>query len=68
MHEGVSIDPRAVYDNAAIDMQLNVSAAALRRARQSGELKYAKLGQRTLYLGQWILDWLEYEALTEQST
>lgn len=66
MIEGFPIDPRAVYDDAALSVALGVSAESLAHARQSGYLRYARKGRRILYLGQWILDWLERDSLAEK--
>jgi hypothetical protein len=62
MLEGFSINASAVYDDSAIQAALGLSADALTNARRSGELKCTRQGRRILYLGQWILDWLEVDA------
>jgi hypothetical protein len=58
MSVGVLIHPRAVYDDASLYEALDVGAATLSKARTSGQLRFTRKGQRTFYLGQWILDWL----------
>jgi hypothetical protein len=59
MHEPISIKPDAVYDDGALYLSLGLTAAALAKARRSGALRFTRQGKRTLYLGQWILDWLQ---------
>ncbi len=61
MIQGFPIEPKAVYDDAALSVALGVGAESLARARQAGELRHARKGRRILYLGQWILDWLEHD-------
>src|SRR5262245_62291592 len=58
MLRAVAIDPDAVFDDAALHNELGLSASAVRRARRAGELRYTRKGQRTLYLGRWVLAWL----------
>ena len=65
MHEPVSIQPEAVYDDGALYLSLGLTAAALAKARRGGELRFTRQGKRTLYLGQWVLDWLQATATTE---
>ena len=62
MIEGFPIESCAVYDDAALQLSLGVSADALAGARKAGTLKFTRKGRRILYLGQWILDWLEADA------
>jgi hypothetical protein len=58
---GVPIDPDAVYDDGALYCTLGLSAAALARARRSGRLRHTRQGNRILYLGGWVLEWLRAE-------
>jgi hypothetical protein len=58
MTSAVPIDPQAIYDDGALHCELGISAAALARARRTGELRFTRKGKRTLYLGQWVLDWI----------
>jgi hypothetical protein len=53
------IDPHAVYDDGAIVIVLDIPSTTLARARHDGTLQYVRKGRRILYLGKWILDWLE---------
>lgn len=62
MIDGYSIDRQAVYDDAALSVALGLSVECLARARRSGELRHARKGQRILYLGQWVIEWLERDA------
>ena len=64
MVEGFSIDTCAVYDDSSLQMCLGISVDSLAGARKSGDLKFSRKGRRILYLGQWILDWLEADAET----
>ena len=58
MQAPVSIEPQQVYDDGALNMTLGLTPNTLAAARRSGALRYTRRGKRTLYLGQWILDWL----------
>lgn len=62
MHEPVSIEPDAVYDDGALYLSLGLTPAALSKGRRDGELRFTRRGKRTLYLGQWVLDWLQATA------
>jgi hypothetical protein len=55
---GSKIDPAAWYDDGALYAALEISFQAIARARRDGRLRYTREGRRTLYLGQWVLDWL----------
>jgi hypothetical protein len=58
MIAGLKIDPDTIYDDGTLVLALGVSSAALIRARSRGELRFRRIGQRPVYLGRWILDWL----------
>ena len=62
MHEPVSIEPSDLYDDGTLQLAAGLSTATLARARRSGRLRYTRQGTRILYLGRWILDWLEAES------
>jgi hypothetical protein len=62
MIDGFSIEADAVYDDSALQVALGLSADALAAARKAGELNYTRKGRRILYLGRWIIDWLEADA------
>ena len=56
------IEPRAYYDDGLIYQSLQISPSTLAKARKCGALRFTRKGQRTLYLGQWLLDWLNTDA------
>ena len=58
MIDACVIDPDAVYDDGSLALALGVTAAALAKGRRDGTLRHTRKGQRILYLGQWVLDWL----------
>lgn len=57
----IRIDPQAFYEDGQVRLLLGVTSATLVRDRRSGRLRHRRVGQRTLYQGQWILDWLTQE-------
>jgi hypothetical protein len=58
----VRIDPSSLYDDGALRQSLGLTAATLAKARQAGTLRHTRQGSRTMYLGSWILSWLESQA------
>lgn len=64
LQKPLRIDPAALYDEGAMS-QAGIPGTALRRARQSGKLRFTRQGRRILYLGQWILDWLKVDSEKE---
>ncbi len=62
MSEPFTIEPSAVYDDAALRLALGITSATLTRARHDRHLKFARKGKRTLYLGEWVLAWLREAA------
>jgi hypothetical protein len=58
----MQIDPNAVYDDDLVYATLGLTSRTLAKARQEGELRFTRKGRRVLYLGQWILAWLESDA------
>lgn len=52
------IDPEAIFDDASLCASLDLGAQTIARARRAGQLRYTRKGNRILYLGQWVLDWL----------
>lgn len=54
----IQIDPSAIYPEGAVVLALDIPSATLAGARRRGELRYRRVGQRVVYLGQWLLDWL----------
>lgn len=61
----VTIDPVAVFDDGSVYMTLGISATALARARREGRLRYTRQGNRVLYLGEWVTEWLRTSAQPE---
>jgi len=61
MVKAFPIDPDAIYDDGPLVIDLGMRGSSLARARRSGALRYTRKGGRVLYLGRWILDWLEEE-------
>lgn len=61
----VLIEPQGIYDDGAIHLALGITSATLARARRQGTLRFARKGKRTLYLGSWIIDWIEADARPE---
>jgi len=53
-----TILPDGIYDDGSLCAVLGVGAQTLAKARRDGSLRYARKGQRTLYLGAWVLEWL----------
>jgi hypothetical protein len=66
MLAGVKIEPEAIYDDGALVLALGIASAALVRARRQGQLRFRRVGNRSLYLGRWILDWLATDAKREE--
>ncbi|MCA9070449.1 MAG: hypothetical protein KDA84_16065 [Planctomycetaceae bacterium] len=52
------IETSAVYSDGEVRLGLGLTSATLARARR---------GNTFLYLGQWLLDWLEEDAEARQS-
>lgn len=59
--EPIRIDPDLFYDDGYLVLTVGVTHAALTRARRRGELRFTRRGAKSLYLGRWVLDWLEGE-------
>ncbi len=62
MHKPVSIEPSHLYDDGVLQLAAGIAPGTLSKARRSGRLRFTKQGNRVLYLGRWILDWLEAES------
>ncbi|QDU39193.1 Helix-turn-helix domain protein [Maioricimonas rarisocia] len=56
------IDPDGIYHEGRAALLLNLPTATLQRARRENRLRYTRQGRAILYRGQWLLDWLEYDA------
>ena len=64
--EPVRIEPDSIYDDLLLYQALGISTATIAQARRSGELRHARKGNRTLYLGQLVLDWLKATAVGKE--
>lgn len=58
MVEGIEIRAAGFYDEQAVSKRFGIRASEQRRARESGDLKFAKKGSQILYRGDWLLTWL----------
>ena len=65
MIEPVLIEPEALYDDGSLRQAIGLTDAVLANARRAGTLRYTRQGKRTLYLGKWILAWLESQAAAQ---
>jgi hypothetical protein len=63
-----TIEPNDIYDDGALVMALGIPSATLTRARRHGHLRYSRKGRRTLYLGKWIIAWLESDSREEKAS
>jgi hypothetical protein len=54
-----TIDPNGIYDDGAIVSALAIPSATLVKARRKGHLQFTRKGRRILYMGKWVLAWLE---------
>jgi hypothetical protein len=52
------IHSQAVYGDSELRLGLAVTSATLAKARRAGQLRFTRKGRRFLYLGLWVLDWL----------
>lgn len=59
-NSALTIDPTGVYDDGTLVLALGLTHATLARARREGRLRYTRKGRRVLYLGRWLLAWLEH--------
>jgi len=59
MVQPVRIEPGSIYDESALLFNLGLARASVLQARRDGLLRFACVGRKNLYLGRWILDWLE---------
>ncbi len=63
MYEPVRIEPEALYDDSALYQSLGLTPTTLASARRAGTLRYSRNGNRKLYMGRWVLEWLEGQAV-----
>jgi hypothetical protein len=57
--------PNALYSEEALMEILGLGSEPLRRARRSGQLRYSRPSKSPLYLGQWVIDWLQAQSKCE---
>lgn len=62
MQNTVVLEPDGFYDDGSLYLALGLTPATLARARRSGQLRFTRKGKRTLYLGQWVLDWIKADS------
>jgi hypothetical protein len=55
----INIDPAGIYDDISLSNLLGISTQVIDRARRSGALRSTQKGRRVLFLGAWVLDWLQ---------
>lgn len=61
VHRPLRIIPRALYSETSL-FTAGIPRATVKQARESGRLRFTRQGNRVLFLGRWVLDWLESEA------
>lgn len=59
MPKPIIIDPAAVWEDGQLRLALGLTSSLLSRERREGRLRFKRAGNQILYLGQWILDWLD---------
>lgn len=52
------IDPELYYPEEGLRVQ-GLDGAALRRAREAGDLQYKLVGRQVVYKGAWLKAWLD---------
>jgi hypothetical protein len=60
--EPVTLNPLGVYSGRELGRILDAGPATLAAARRFGALRAVKKGRRVVYLGEWVLAWLNAEA------
>jgi hypothetical protein len=63
----IHINPDDILDDDTLYELLSLGRTTLARPRQSEGLRFVRKGQRTLYLGRWVLDWLESSAVQAEA-
>jgi hypothetical protein len=62
----LSIDPQGIYAENAVARALGIPLGTLREARRSRRLRFSRKGKRVLFLGQWLIDWMQDDTASEQ--
>jgi hypothetical protein len=60
------LDPAAVYDLAGVLAALRVKRSTVRREVRLGRLRVSRRGGKYLFLGSWLLQWIEDGELPRQ--
>lgn len=60
-----AIQPTAVYGSADAQRLLGISDKVLSREVNAGRVKVRKRGTAWQFLGQWLIDWINAEAVTQ---
>lgn len=55
----IRIEAASIYDEGSLHYNLGLAHASLAKARRDGSLRHVVVGKRVLFLGSWILTWLE---------
>jgi hypothetical protein len=58
----MNIEPNTVYDDDSLYSAIGLTRQTLTRARREEGLRYTRKGNRVLYLGEWVLAWLQASA------
>jgi hypothetical protein len=56
------IDPDGIYTEGQARLLLGLTAATFARARRQRRVRFTRQGQRLLYRGTWLIEWLESSA------
>jgi hypothetical protein len=54
-----TIEDSSIYDDGSLVIGLGIPSSRLARARRSGSLRFTRVAGRPMYLGRWLLRWLE---------
>lgn len=54
----ISLDPSTFYDEVSASRALRVPASTLAKARKDRAIRYSRRGQRVLYRGDWLAEWV----------
>jgi hypothetical protein len=54
----LKIDPELYYEEEGLRL-CGLDGEALRKARESGQLRHRKVGKVVLYKGEWLREWLD---------
>jgi len=59
----VRIEPDGLYDDGDLYRMKGIPSSTMSKARGARHIRYTRKGNRILYLGQWIIDWLKRDAV-----